>query len=133
MKLQSQSHGNIELITLPRQLVMANAQETRAAILELIDNGRTRVVLDLEPEMPEPLVRAPRPGDKFIHVIEGILQIELGEERFVLRRGDSIHFKASHPFRLLNLGDQVCRVFWADWPRITTCWIASRLIAMFIA
>ena len=49
MKLQSQSHGNVELVTLPRQLVMANAQETRAAIRELIDNGRTRVVLDLEP------------------------------------------------------------------------------------
>lgn len=76
-------------------------------------------VLDLEPDMSEPLVRAPRPGDKFLHVIEGVLQIELGEERYVLRRGDSIHFKSAQALRLLNLGDATCRVFWTDWPRFT--------------
>jgi len=76
-------------------------------------------VLDLEPEMTDPLVRTPRSGDKFLHVIEGVLQIELGDQRFVLRRGDSIHFKASQPLKLLNLGDRTCRVFWADWPRFT--------------
>ncbi len=76
-------------------------------------------VLDLEPDMTEPMVRQPRSGDKFLHIIEGILQIEVGEQRFVLRRGDSIHFKASHPLRMLNLGESTCRVFWADWPRFT--------------
>ena len=76
-------------------------------------------VLELEPDMSEPLVRTPRSGDKFLHVIEGVLQIDVGDDTYVLRRGDSIHFKASQPLKMLNLGDSACRVFWADWPRIT--------------
>ncbi len=76
-------------------------------------------ILELGADMGEPIVRPPRPGDKFLHVIEGVLQIELNEETHVLRRGDSIHFKASIPLKLLNLGDKPCRVFWADWPRFT--------------
>ena len=47
MNLQSQSHGTVELVTLPAQLVMANAQETRAAIRNLVADGRIRLVLDL--------------------------------------------------------------------------------------
>jgi anti-sigma B factor antagonist len=47
MNLQNQSHGAVELVALPSQLVMANAQETRAAIRDLIADGRTRLVLDL--------------------------------------------------------------------------------------
>lgn len=76
-------------------------------------------VLKLDPGRSEPLLRNPRPGDKFLHVLQGVLQIDLGEERYVLREGDSIHFRASRAFRLMNLGDTTCRVFWADWPRLT--------------
>jgi len=37
------------VITLPNQLVMNNAAETRKAIRDLIDAGSHRLVLDLEP------------------------------------------------------------------------------------
>jgi anti-sigma B factor antagonist len=47
MNLSSQSHGSVELVTLPARLVMANAQPAREAIKRLIDDGRTRLVLDL--------------------------------------------------------------------------------------
>jgi transcriptional regulator with XRE-family HTH domain len=77
------------------------------------------LLLELEPEMKDPLIRPPRPGDKFLYILDGVLQIELGDEKFVLRKGDSVHFKASMPTKLLNLGERVCRVFWADWPRFT--------------
>ncbi len=76
-------------------------------------------VLELAPGQQEPLLRTPRPGDKFIHVIEGTLQIELDSEKFILLQGDSIHFKASQPLKMHNLGEGNCRVFWADWPRFT--------------
>lgn len=77
------------------------------------------LLLELEPEMKEPLIRPPRPGDKFLYILDGVLQIELGDEKFVLRKGDSVHFKASMATKLLNLGERACRVFWADWPRFT--------------
>lgn len=76
-------------------------------------------VLVLPADMQEPLTRPPRPGDKFLHVIEGIVEIELSEEKHLLRRGDSIHFKSSNPLRILNLADGESRVFWGDWPRLT--------------
>lgn len=75
-------------------------------------------LLDLDRDSM-PVERHPRAGDRFLFVVEGVLQIELSSEKNVLRKGDSIHFKASHPVRLQNLGEGPCRVFWADWPRLT--------------
>ncbi|MFT5174791.1 MAG: anti-sigma B factor antagonist [Gammaproteobacteria bacterium] len=48
MDLSSQTHGTVELVTLPARLVMANARQTRLAIKALVDGGRTRLVLDLQ-------------------------------------------------------------------------------------
>jgi transcriptional regulator with XRE-family HTH domain len=76
-------------------------------------------VLELSEDMKIPLEQEPRTGDKFLFVLEGVLQIELGDEKIVLRKGDSIHFKASRPVRILNMGDARGRVFWASWPRHT--------------
>jgi len=76
-------------------------------------------MLDLHKDMKAPLEQEPRAGDKFLFVVEGVMQIELGEEQTVLRKGDSIHFKASRPMKILNMGDSPCRVFWAAWPRLT--------------
>ncbi len=47
MNLSSQTHGSAELVSLPTRLVMANAQEARTAMRNLVDNGRTRLILDL--------------------------------------------------------------------------------------
>ena len=76
-------------------------------------------MLELSPDMKHPLEQLPRAGDKFLHVVEGVLQIDLDEETTVLRKGDSIHFRASRSMKLQNLGDSACRVFWAAWPRLT--------------
>ena len=47
MNLSSQTYGSVELVSLPARLVMANAQEARSAIRNLVDDGRIRLVLDL--------------------------------------------------------------------------------------
>jgi len=76
-------------------------------------------MLELGQDMTTPLEQSPRSGDKFFHIVDGILQLELGDEKVVLRRGDSIHFRASRQAKLLNLGDGRCRIFMAMWPRLT--------------
>jgi transcriptional regulator with XRE-family HTH domain len=76
-------------------------------------------VLRLEADMKQPLLRDPRPGDKFLHVIDGILELELREEKHPLRTGDSIHFKSSHPLKIVNLSEGETQLFWVDWPRLT--------------
>ncbi len=48
MNLQCQSHGSADLITIPPQLVMANAPEARRAIKHLVKSGRIHLILDLK-------------------------------------------------------------------------------------
>jgi anti-sigma B factor antagonist len=47
MQLHSESHGPVQLVVLPTRLVMANAQEARAALRRLVEQGHHRLVLDL--------------------------------------------------------------------------------------
>ena len=79
----------------------------------------TLLLVTLQPEQPQGFVREARPGDKFIHVIEGLLEIAVGDRSFLLKRGDSLHFKASQAQRIQNLGEKPCRILWCDWPRYT--------------
>jgi transcriptional regulator with XRE-family HTH domain len=77
------------------------------------------LLVTLQPDMEERFVREARPGDKFLHVIDGLVEVVVGEKTFLLKRGDSLHFKASQPQELQNMGDKPCRILWADWPRYT--------------
>ena len=76
-------------------------------------------VLVLEANSDKPLVRPPRPGDKFMYVIRGLVEMEIADEKYHLRQGDSIHFKSSQKLRLWNFAEGESHLFWADWPRMT--------------
>jgi transcriptional regulator with XRE-family HTH domain len=79
----------------------------------------TLLMVTLQPDMEKPFIREARPGDKFLHVIDGLVEISVGDRNFLLKRGDSLHFKASQPQHLKNMGEGQCRILWADWPRYT--------------
>ena len=42
------SYGNVDIVDLPKQLVMANSHETREALLHIIDEGHHRLALNLK-------------------------------------------------------------------------------------
>jgi anti-sigma B factor antagonist len=48
MNLECQNFGRVDLVTLPKQLVMANAPAARNAIKDYVQQGHTRLVLDLQ-------------------------------------------------------------------------------------
>ena len=48
MTINHTSHGAVDVVALPNQLVMANAPETREAIQNFISDGHHRLVLDLK-------------------------------------------------------------------------------------
>jgi transcriptional regulator with XRE-family HTH domain len=60
---------------------------------------------------PEQLV--PYPGEGFIFVLAGKLNIVVGNEQFVLDAGDSIHYDALQPHCWTNEGDEPCAVIWS--------------------
>lgn len=57
-------------------------------------------------------------GEEFCYVIDGILEVVVNGSSHILRKGDSIHFKAIHPHRIRNLAPVPSRTFWAVRPRM---------------
>jgi mannose-6-phosphate isomerase-like protein (cupin superfamily) len=56
-------------------------------------------------------------GEEFLHVLEGALQVVVGEEEFALAKGDSIHFKSTRPHAFVNRGTVPCIAFMATCPK----------------
>ncbi len=56
------------------------------------------------------------PGSECGLVLTGELVVEIEEETYVLRAGDSITFDSTKPHAKRNLSDQVCTCVWANVP-----------------
>ncbi|MGH9102852.1 MAG: helix-turn-helix domain-containing protein [Acidimicrobiales bacterium] len=56
-----------------------------------------------------PMVHA---GEELLHVVSGVLELEIDREIFRLRRGDSLHFRTDHPHRWRNPGSQPAKAIW---------------------
>ena len=56
------------------------------------------------------------PGNECGLVLTGELVVEIEEETYVLRAGDSITFDSTKPHAKRNLSDQVCTCVWANVP-----------------
>jgi len=57
-------------------------------------------------------------GEEFCYVLDGILEVVVNGASYVLRRGDTIHFKAVFPHRMRNLSPTPSRTLWAVRPRL---------------
>lgn len=58
------------------------------------------------------------PGEEFGLVLKGQLTVTVGEETFVLKAGDSIHYETLQPHSWRNEGDEACIAIWAVLPPI---------------
>jgi transcriptional regulator with XRE-family HTH domain len=91
------------------------------AKLKLLSRGVSRakmtfVEITLTPSnsnTPEPITHT---GETFVHVMKGVVEINLGLERHLLKEGDSIHFKAHQPHTVRNIGDGQARILCAVLP-----------------
>jgi transcriptional regulator with XRE-family HTH domain len=59
------------------------------------------------------------PGEEFGFVLTGQLTVTVGEETFVLKAGDSIHYQTLQPHSWRNEGDKVCIAVWAVSPPVS--------------
>lgn len=116
--------GRVVSVTRPGSRLELNTSD-HAASMEVLTREQPYAELSfflvtLAPDQKGKIVREARPGDKLIHVLDGVLEISVGVGRtYILKRGDTLHFKASHPQELRNLGERPSRLIWADWPRFT--------------
>jgi len=56
-------------------------------------------------------------GEEFVHVLQGRLDVRVGDEDYKLAPGDSLHFKSTRPHAYRNGGDGECIVFLATCPK----------------
>ena len=59
-----------------------------------------------------------RDGEGFWYVMEGQLDVWIGEEHFTLRPGDSTHFDQRHPYRMENPGPGPVVLLWVGTPAL---------------
>lgn len=60
--------------------------------------------------------RGSHAGEEFLFVLEGRLEIGVGEEAFTLEVGDSIHYQGSQPHYWHNQTGEDCILIWAVSP-----------------
>jgi transcriptional regulator with XRE-family HTH domain len=52
-------------------------------------------------------------GEEFMFILEGQIEISVGEETFKLTKGDSIHYQGSQPHVWHNESERECTMIWA--------------------
>jgi transcriptional regulator with XRE-family HTH domain len=72
--------------------------------------------VELEPGIKRPEETTTHDGEEFATVTKGVMEIIIGDERFILKEGDSIHYKATKPHAMRNIGDAKCRAIWITLP-----------------
>ncbi len=72
--------------------------------------------VELEPGIARPEETSTHDGEEFALVTKGVMEIIIGEEKYILKEGDSIHYKANKPHAMRNIGDARCRAIWVTLP-----------------
>jgi transcriptional regulator with XRE-family HTH domain len=72
--------------------------------------------VELEPGIKRPEETSTHDGEEFALVTKGVMEIIIGDEKFILKEGDSIHYKATKPHAMRNIGDARCRAIWVTLP-----------------
>ncbi len=96
------------------------AADGRAKVtFELLSSGRVRGKIEpyrvtCWPAMS--IERDTHPGEEFVFILKGQLEVGVGEEVFTLKAGDSIHYQGSQPHAWRNEPAKECMLIWAVSP-----------------
>lgn len=72
--------------------------------------------VELEPGIKRPEETSTHEGEEFALVTKGVMEIIIGDEKYILKEGDSIHYKATKPHAMRNIGDAKCMAIWITLP-----------------
>jgi len=61
---------------------------------------------DLKPGVATSQEAFSHSGEEVVHIIQGAMKIELGDDRYSLEEGDTIHFNCSKPHRIISNGEK---------------------------
>lgn len=58
----------------------------------------------------------PHSGEEFIYIIDGTLQVQIGDANYTLNEGDSVYFQANQTHAWKNNASFSCQVLWVMTP-----------------
>jgi electron transfer flavoprotein alpha subunit len=67
-------------------------------------------MVTIEPKEDHKMVEYKHPGEEFIFVYKGELELTLGNKIFRLRQGETIHFDSETKHKLRNISDEKCEL-----------------------
>jgi len=72
--------------------------------------------VELEPGVAQPPEPVAHTGESLVTIMKGVVEVTVASSRHLLKEGDSLHFDASHPHTMRNIGDGPARVLWVTSP-----------------
>ncbi len=63
-------------------------------------------LITLDPQKQHEMVEYRHEGEEFVYVLEGKVEIQVGEEKNILKRGSSLHFNSATAHNLKNLSSK---------------------------
>jgi len=73
-------------------------------------------LVHFEPTEGEPHVHQ-HPGEEFGLILDGEIELVVGDETFTVASGDSVHFRSDLPHGVVNRGSSVCVAIWSGSPK----------------
>lgn len=72
--------------------------------------------VELKPGLTHTMEPLAHTGEEFIHILKGVVEINVGDNRYLLKEGDSVHFKSEEPHTIRNIGDGPALILWVVSP-----------------
>jgi quercetin dioxygenase-like cupin family protein/DNA-binding phage protein len=97
------------------------SDETGKATFEILSSGAVRGKFEPYRITCQPsttIDEDTHPGEELIFILEGQLEVSVGEEVFPLTQGDSIHYQGSQPHAWRNVSGRECCLLWALSPPV---------------
>lgn len=78
-------------------------------------NQMEPIILVLPAETASEL-RPPLEGEEFGYVLEGKIELEVGENRYTVKKGEAFYLDSGKEHRILNTGSKTARIIWVTTP-----------------
>ncbi len=88
------------------------------AVADLVQGAELSAQIMTLPMGREPALSHHHEGEEWVSVLSGVAEIRVGNEAFVLREGDSLHFRAYRPHAYANLASGPAVLLVAMRPRL---------------
>jgi len=87
------------------------------ALVEVLSSSGIEVLMEpliftLEPKGHTGKQLSTHEGEEFGLVLEGMIKVEIGEECYLLKEGDSISFDSMLPHKFINIGNGKAKILW---------------------